>query len=116
MDEGWTYVDVRSAGEFDQGHPSGAVNIPLLNGGPGGLVPNPDFVQQMKARFPQASKLVIGCQAGGRSAKAVGLLASEGYTNLVDQRCGFGGSRGPDGTPEPGWAASGLPVETGPSK
>ena len=29
--EGYTYVDVRSIPEFEQGHPEGAVNVPLLH-------------------------------------------------------------------------------------
>ena len=28
---GYTYVDVRSIPEFAQGHPAGAVNVPLLH-------------------------------------------------------------------------------------
>ena len=29
--QGYTYVDVRSIPEFEQGHPAGAVNVPLLH-------------------------------------------------------------------------------------
>ncbi len=29
--EGWIYLDVRSIPEFDLGHPTGAVNVPLLH-------------------------------------------------------------------------------------
>src|SRR5689334_20222021 len=46
-DEGYVYVDVRSVMEFDEGHPEGAYNVPLLDAGPGGMAPNPDFVDVM---------------------------------------------------------------------
>jgi rhodanese-related sulfurtransferase len=107
MDAGWTYLDVRSEGEFQAGHPEGAFNVPLLNVGPGGMAPNPDFLAVVQAHFPKDQKLVVGCQAGGRSLKAATLLEAQGYTQVVDQRCGFGGST------EPGWAAEKLPVATG---
>jgi rhodanese-related sulfurtransferase len=114
MDEGWTYVDVRSEPEFEQGHPAGAINIPLMHAGPSGMVPNPDFMQVVEAVLPKDSRLVIGCQSGGRSLRAAQLLESAGYRQIVDQRAGFGGAR--DGTgrvAEPGWAAEKLPVGTG---
>jgi len=50
--EGWTYVDVRTVQEFEDGHPPGAVNVPLMHAGPGGMVPNPDFLAVMRAVFP----------------------------------------------------------------
>ena len=57
---------------------------------------------------------MVGCKAGGRSAQAVGLLASLGYQNLVDVRGGFGGERDAMGrTVVPGWPESGLPVAKG---
>src|SRR5216684_1244626 len=96
MDEGCIYVDVRSEPECEQGYPSGAVNIPLMHAGPSGMMPNPDFLQVVEAVLPKDSRLVIGCQAGGRSLRAVQLLESAGYGQVVDQRAGYGGGR--DGT------------------
>ena len=114
--EGYVYVDVRSVGEFEQGHPTGAFNVPLAQPGPGGMAPNPDFLSVMLANFPLAEKLVVGCQAGGRSARAVAMLAQAGYENLVDQRAGWGGARDSfGGVQEAGWSAAGLPAEAGPS-
>ena len=45
--ESYVYIDVRSVPEFDQGHPSPAVNIPLLHADEqtGQMTPNPDFVR-----------------------------------------------------------------------
>ncbi len=114
LDEGYTYLDVRSTPEFERGHPTGAVSIPLMEAGPGGMQPNPDFLRQVEARFPRDTKLVVGCESGGRSARAAALLEQAGFTGLVEQRCGFGGARDSSGRiVEPGWREAGLPVGTG---
>lgn len=115
LGQGYTYVDVRSRSEFEKGHPAGAVNIALAELGPNGMEPNPNFTAQFAAKFAKDAKLVVGCEAGGRSARACAALEPLGFTALVDQRAGFGGSRGPNG-PEKGWRDEGLPVETGASK
>jgi rhodanese-related sulfurtransferase len=114
MGAGWTYLDVRSVPEFEQGHPAGAVNVPLMHTGAAGMTPNEDFLAVVGAAFPKETKLVVGCQAGGRSARAAQLLEAAGYSELADQRAGFGGSRDGGGrTIELGWAAQGLPVNKG---
>lgn len=114
MDEGYVYVDVRSEPEFLAGHPEGAVNVPLLHMGPGGMTPNPEFLDVMQARFPKNAKLVLGCRSGGRSLQAAEMLLQAGYTDVVDQRAGYEGARGPFGNvAEKGWAPEGLPVEEG---
>src|SRR5687768_12341782 len=114
MDEGWTYVDVRSEPEFEQGHPAGAVNVPLLHPGQGSMVPNLDFLMVMKAAFPTDARLVVGCNSAARSTRAATLLEGQGYTQLVIQRAGFGGARDASGqVVEPGWAEAQLPVGTG---
>jgi rhodanese-related sulfurtransferase len=109
-EEGYSYVDVRSIPEFEAGHPEGAYNVPLLHARGGAMMPNPDFLSVMQRRFPTDAKLVIGCQSGARSLQAAMLLQSAGYTDVVDQRSGFEGSRDPYGRIEPGWRPQGLPV------
>jgi rhodanese-related sulfurtransferase len=112
VDEGWTYLDVRSEPEFAAGHPAGAHNVPIAHSGPSGMKPNPDFLDVVEALYPKDARLVVGCQAGGRSARAAEMLAAAGYTQITDQRAGFGGARDSFGqVSEPGWAAAGLPVE-----
>jgi rhodanese-related sulfurtransferase len=112
--EGHTYVDVRSTGEFDNGHPEGALNIPLLEPTAGQMQPNPDFVRVVQATFAPDAKLLIGCQVGGRSQRAAAMIESFGFTNVSNVRGGFGGMREPSGRiVDPGWADSDLPVETG---
>lgn len=116
--EGYAYVDVRSEVEFEQARPAGSVNVPLLHkDAAGAMVPNPSFLAAMRSAFPPGSKFVIGCQGGVRSMKAAqSLVAHEGYAEIVEQRCGFGGARDPGGAiVEEGWQASGLPVEQGPA-
>jgi rhodanese-related sulfurtransferase len=112
LKQGWRYVDVRSIPEFDDGHPTGAANVPLLHMKGGRMAPNPDFQRVMQANFPKDSQLVIGCKSGGRSAQAAALLEASGYTQVVDMRGGFGGERDMFGrVTTPGWADAGLPVE-----
>lgn len=113
LDEGWMYLDVRSEPEFAAGHPSGAHNVPIAHSGPRGMQPNPDFIAVVEAVYPKDTRIVVGCQAGGRSLRAAEALLDAGYTNVIDQRAGFGGVRNPFGqVVEAGWAAAGLPVES----
>jgi rhodanese-related sulfurtransferase len=112
--EGWTYVDVRTTQEFENGHPQGAVNVPLMHAGAGGMVQNPDFARVMVAAFPKDAKIIVGCKAGGRSLRASQMLAAQGFTNVLDQRAGWDGARDPFGqVTEPGWSRAGLPAENG---
>jgi rhodanese-related sulfurtransferase len=114
LQEGYTYVDVRTEQEFEQGHPDGAMNVPILLAGPGGMSQNPEFAKVMAASFEPKSKIIVGCKAGGRSLKAAAALAKEGYTDVFDQRAGWDGARDAFGqVTEPGWSRAGLPVEAG---
>lgn len=105
LDQGWTYVDVRTEQEFETGHPAGSINIPLSS---------PDFLAVMKATFPHDARLVVGCQLGGRSARACQVLEADGYQSLADQTAGWGGQRNGAGQVVlAGWADSKLPVGGG---
>jgi rhodanese-related sulfurtransferase len=110
--EGYAYLDVRSVGEFAAGHPEGAYNVPLLDMGPTGMTPNPDFLAVVEKSFARETRLVVGCKAGGRSARAAALLEQAGFQNVVDQRCGFDGAPLPTGGIDPGWRPKGLPTST----
>jgi len=113
--DGWTYLDVRSVPEFEQGHPEGAVNIPLLHAAAGRMAPNPDFERVVAASFPKDAKLVVGCKMGGRSAQAASILEAAGYTHVVDMRGGYSGETDMFGRVSvPGWAAAGLPCSKDP--
>lgn len=106
---GAVYIDVRSVPEFEEGHPAGAVNIPLLNLDPRTrqMSPNVAFVTDVQARFAADASLLVGCQAGVRSVQACQILERAGFTNLANVLGGFGGSRVGDR----GWMQAGLPVE-----
>lgn len=116
QEQGGTYVDVRSRVEFEQGHPAGAVNVPLLDHDPSGghMMPNPDFLRVMQANFAADAKLLIGCQVGGRSVRAAMMLEAFGFSDVTNVKGGFAGMRDPMGRlVDPGWADSHLPVEDG---
>jgi rhodanese-related sulfurtransferase len=112
-DEGYTYVDVRTIQEFEGGHPVGAVNIPLLHPSDWtGMVPNEEFLEVIRAHFPQDAKLLLGCEAGVRSRRATEMLLAVGYRDVLNVAGGFGGARDMFGRMSaPGWRSQGLPVE-----
>ena len=111
---GAVYLDVRTEGEFAQGHPVGAINIPVVFiKGPGQMEVNPDFVAIAEKVLPKTTMLVVGCLAGGRSQRACEMLEEAGYSDLTNVRGGFGGARDPSGqVVVTGWRDAGLPVTT----
>lgn len=106
------YLDVRSIPEFEEAHPVGAINVPLLHFAPGmGMIPNDDFVGVVEANLPKDAKILVGCKTGGRSARACDLLAQAGYQNIANVRGGFLGVVDHFGRLlEPGWSMLDLPV------
>jgi rhodanese-related sulfurtransferase len=113
LKQGHVYVDVRSEPEFETGHPEGALNVPLLNAGPVGFVPNPEFLSVMERAFGKDEPLVIGCKAGGRSKRAAEMLAKAGFSRLSDQVAGFDAGKDAFGRTLPGWGRTVLPVGQG---
>jgi rhodanese-related sulfurtransferase len=109
LDEGYTYVDVRTEAEFDAGHVPGAYNVPVSRQSQ----PNADFLRVMSTHFDKDRKLVIGCQTGSRSMRAAKILVDAGYTDVRELRTGFAGSRDAFGRPDPGWSKKGFPTESG---
>lgn len=111
LDEGYAYIDVRTEDEVDQGHPSGAYNVPIRVQGDLGMEDNEDFIAVIAATFPKDAKLVIGCKAGPRSLTAAQKLVAAGFTNVIEQRAGMAGARDAFGSVvDIGWQAAGLPV------
>ena len=108
------YIDVRTEPEFAQGHPGGAINVPVVFiKGPGQMELNGEFVEVVAKTLPREKKLVVGCLAGGRSQRACELLEAAGYTDLTNVRGGFGGARDASGqVVVAGWRDAGLPVST----
>ena len=111
--QGVRYIDVRTEQEFADGHPAGAVNIPVVTPDPttGQIALNPDFLSVCEATFSKPTALIVGCQSGMRSQHAAELLVQAGYTEVTNMQGGFGGARDQTGrTVVAGWSASGLPV------
>ena len=115
VEQGWSYLDVRSVAEYAEGHAPGAWNIPLLDFAPGqGLVPNTNFLVEVLETFDLEKPIVVACKSGGRSARAAAILAESGFTSVVDMRGGFYGEVDQSGVVScPGWAQRGLPVASG---
>jgi rhodanese-related sulfurtransferase len=108
--EGAAYIDVRSIPEFQQGHPAGAFNVPLMHVDPATrqMRPNGEFLDVIRANFTDDARLVIGCQMGGRSQKAAEILATAGYLDVANVLGGYGGA---PQMGHAGWVQAGLPVE-----
>jgi rhodanese-related sulfurtransferase len=116
MEAGKAYVDVRSEPEFEDGHPAGAINVPLLHLDPrtGQMTPNREFLAVMQANFAPDARLLLGCRVGGRSAQAAQLLEMVGYRDVANVTGGFSGAVDPmTGRKAEGWEEAGLPVERG---
>lgn len=66
-------LDVRTTGEFEDGHIDGAINIPI---------------HQLPARLaelgPETQDIVVYCASGGRSNLAKRLLESNGFNEVYD--------------------------------
>ncbi len=81
-------VDVRTAEEYAHGHVPGALLKPL------------DRLSGMTDDLPKQSDLHLICHSGMRSQQAAKVLASQGFTRLVNVE---------GGTME--WMRAGYPVE-----
>ena len=75
VDQGAVLLDVRTPQEFQQGHPERALNIPLM-----------ELPQRLSEVGPPGTRVVVYCQSGGRSARAVELLRGSGYADVFDLR------------------------------
>jgi rhodanese-related sulfurtransferase len=85
-------LDVRTPGEYKQGHVSGAELIPL------------DELSTKKARIPKGRDVICICETGSRSSVAARQLSSLGY-NVSNMKGGM--SR---------WIRDGYPVKLGMAK
>jgi rhodanese-related sulfurtransferase len=106
------YLDVRTEPEFAQGHPEGAINVPVVFiKGPGQMEVNGEFVEVVTKTLAPGRRVIVGCLSGGRSQRACELLEAAGYTDLTNVRGGFGGARDASGqVVVTGWRDAGLPV------
>ncbi|MCZ6633704.1 MAG: rhodanese-like domain-containing protein [bacterium] len=105
-------LDVRTEMEFAQGHPAGAINIPVAIPGPGGMQPNPEFMQVVEKVVAKDKSIFCSCAAGMRSQMAADRMAQAGYERLVNIQGGFGGLIQNGVVMVKGWQEEGLPVDT----
>jgi rhodanese-related sulfurtransferase len=94
---GAVLLDVRTPGEYRQGHAVGAHLIPWMDER-GRL--NPDFFAQVAQLARPDQEVLVICQTGNRSAQAARALQQRGYGSAVNV---FGGSIA--------WHNKGLPWE-----
>lgn len=95
-------LDVRTLEEYVFiGHAPMAWNIPLVyqthewdaENGRFAMLPNPDFLAQVKEVAKPTDTIMVMCRSGGRSAMAVNLLAEAGFTNVYNITDGFEGDK-----------------------
>ena len=89
------YIDVRTEQEFLNGHVPDSINIPVAwpDQATRQMKPNPDFVQVVSNHLSKDKRIIVGCQAGGRSQLAAQLLAQEGFQDVSNMQGGFGHDR-----------------------
>lgn len=73
-------VDVRTPGEFRQGHYKNAANIDFFDSG--------NFLKKFE-RFDKEKPLYLYCRSGMRSHKAAVKLAQIGFQEIYDLRGGY---------------------------
>lgn len=103
-------VDVRSRAELDfVGRVPGAVEIEYKSYP--GMLPNPNFIQQLTQQVPQDAVVMFLCRSGGRSHETAIAASRAGYANAFNVLEGFEGDRDAGGHRNTvgGWRAAGLP-------
>lgn len=90
---GLVVLDVRGRTEWDAGHISGAIHIPLAE------------LQERLEEIPVDHPVAVHCQGGGRSAIAAGVLEAAGRQEVTNVTGGFGE-----------WLRLGLPTENAPPR
>lgn len=83
-------IDVRTAGEYADGHLQMATNIDVLQS---------DFDDKV-ATLDKNKPVMVYCKMGGRSAKAASILKELGFTNIIDLEGGISA-----------WNAANKPLE-----
>ncbi len=72
IDDGAFLVDVRTPGEFLEGHVQGSVNIPLAS------IPN------QLVKFKNKKNIIVFCRSGARSGQAKTILQQNGFNHVIN--------------------------------
>jgi phage shock protein E len=91
LESGVITLDVRTPGEFMEGHLVNAINID---------VENASFASEI-AKLDKAATYAVYCRSGRRSAIAVSSMKDAGFSKLFNLNAGI-----------QEWAAAGLPLVT----
>lgn len=83
-------IDVRTPGEFSEGHLDGAINIDFRS---------TDFRDQIN-KLDKDRPVYLYCRSGGRSGQAAAIFSEAGFSLVVDMDGGI-----------MAWEAAGLPVK-----
>ncbi len=70
--QGAVIIDVRSKGEFQQGHLKGSVNIPLNN------------LKEHLSKLKKDKPTILCCASGARSGAAKSILKANGFTDVYN--------------------------------
>jgi rhodanese-related sulfurtransferase len=70
--EGAVLIDVRSKGEFAQGHNPQSINIPL------------DELSSESKHLDKSKTILLCCASGARSGMALGILKKNGFHNIMN--------------------------------
>ncbi len=72
--EGALVIDVRKSESFNKGHIKNAINVPLS-----------DIKEKISSvENDKAKKIVLYCNTGNKSGKALKILKEKGYTNVFN--------------------------------
>ena len=82
-------LDVRTPGEFAEGHIEGAVNLDVMSD---------TFIEDL-AKLDKGASYVVHCRSGKRSAKAIEAMKAAQIQSIAHMNAGLNG-----------WSAAGLPV------
>lgn len=89
LESGVIILDVRTPGEFMEGHLVNAINID---------VENPSFAAEIE-KLDKTATYAVYCRSGRRSANAVATMKDAGFSSLFNLNAGV-----------QEWAAAGLPL------
>ena len=83
-------LDVREVFEFEEGHLTGAMNLPWTSG----------VLEAQFSTLPTDKPIVVTCRSGNRSNSAANFLTDKGFTPVYDMLGGF-----------LAWESAGYPIE-----
>jgi rhodanese-related sulfurtransferase len=93
-------IDVRSIAEYVfVGHPEMAYSIPLLfwSEQDQRMVPNSNFIEDIRKRFKETDVLVFICRSGKRSLKAAQMAQKAGFSDFYNVGEGIEGEKDEQG-------------------